>query len=110
MTGAIPLMVVDWTAILLGFALGVPVSGLFFAGLAWGMSRALRSDRPEGLLLLSALLRLAMLLGAGFWLAASSATAWPVIGYALAFFILRLVAVTWARTGRTKALGTQESV
>lgn len=103
-------MAVDWTALLLGFALGVPVSGLFFAGLAWGMTRALRSDRPEGLLLLSVLLRMALLLGAGFWLAASTTMAWPVIGYALAFLTVRLVAVTWARTGTRKALGRQESV
>jgi F1F0 ATPase subunit 2 len=103
-------MVVDWTDLLIGFALGVPVSGLFFAGLAWGMARALRSAQPEGLLLLSALLRMAMLLGAGFWLAASSATAWPVIGYALAFFTVRLVAITWARTGKPKALHRQRSV
>ncbi len=103
-------MVVDWVAILLGFAAGVPVSGLFFAGLAWGMTRALRSDRPEGLLLLSAVLRMAMLLGAGFWLAASSATAWPMVGYAVAFFIVRLVAVICARTGKPTTLHEQESV
>lgn len=103
-------MVIDWTALVLGFALGVPVSGLFFAGLAWGMTRALRSDRPERLLLLSALLRMAMLLGAGFWLAASTATAWPMIGYGLAFFTVRLVAVTWARTDKKKALSKQECV
>lgn len=98
---------VDWPAVLsglaLGLAVGLPVSGLFFAGLAWGMARALRSDRPEGLLLLSAVLRLAMLLGAGAWLAASTATAWPMLGYALAFFIVRTVAVTWARAGQSKA-------
>jgi hypothetical protein len=53
---------------------------------------------------------MAMLLGAGFWLAASSATAWPMIGYALAFFTVRLVAITWARTGKPKALHRQRSV
>ncbi len=103
-------MVVDWIAILLGFALGIPVSGLFFAGLAWGMARALRSDRPEGLLLLSAVVRLAILLGAGFWLGANSVTVWPVIGYAMAFFIVRTAAVIWARTGKSKAMHRQESV
>ena len=105
------MMGVDWPAVLselapelaLGLAVGVPVSGLFFAGLAWGMARALKSDRPEGLLLLSAVLRLTMLLGAGAWLAANTATAWPMLGYALAFFIVRTAAVTWARAGKNKA-------
>ncbi|MGO2132855.1 MAG: N-ATPase subunit AtpR [Halomonas sp.] len=102
---------VDWSTVLpelapelaLGLAVGVPVSSLFFAGLAWGMTRALTSERPEGLLLLSAVLRLAMLLGVGAWLAASTATAWPMLGYAVAFFIVRTVAVTWARAGQNQA-------
>lgn len=102
-------MVIDWAAIMLGFAVGVPVSIVFFAGLAWAMARALRSDKPEGLLLLSAVVRLAMLLGAGFLLAANSATAWPVAGYALAFFLVRLVAIMWARTGKPATVHGQES-
>lgn len=93
--------------IALGLAIGVPVSGLFFAGLAWGMARALTSDRPEGLLLLSAVLRLTMLLGVGVWLAASTTTAWPILGYALAFFIVRTVAVTWARAAKSKTAHKQ---
>lgn len=103
-------MVVDWSAIFLGFALGVPVSALFFAGLAWGMVRALRSERPEGLLLLSVTLRMAMLLGVGFLLAASSATAWPIAGYGAAFLLVRLVAVVWARAGKPAGLNRQETV
>ena len=103
-------MVVDWSAIVLGFAVGVPTSALFFAGLAWGMARALRSDRPEGLLLLSAVLRMAVLLGVGFLLAANSETAWPMAGYALAFFLVRLVAIVWARAGKPTAVHRQESV
>ncbi|HSH49053.1 MAG TPA: hypothetical protein VK991_10755 [Halomonas sp.] len=96
-------------AVLVGAAVGVPVSGLFFAGLAWGMARALDSRRPGGLLLLSAAVRMAMLLGVGLWLAASSATAWPMAGYALAFFLVRLIAILWARKGRTTAVQKQES-
>ena len=90
-------MTVDWSAVLLGFAVGVPVSGLFFAGLAWGISHALRSRQPE-----------ALLLSAGVWLAASSATAWPMAGYALAFLLVRLVAVLWARASKATALQGRE--
>lgn len=111
-------MGIDWPAVLpdlarelaLGLVVGVPVSSLFFAGLAWGMARALKSDRAEGLLLLSAMLRLAMLLGAGFWLAASSATAWPIAGYALAFLVVRMIAILWAKKGKTTAVQQPERV
>ncbi len=87
----------DWNAMLLGLAVGVPVSVLFFVGLAWGMRLALRSRRPGSLLLLSAACRIAMLLGIGFWIAAAGTNAWPLAGYALAFFLVRLVAVSRAR-------------
>jgi F1F0 ATPase subunit 2 len=100
-------MTVDWSAVALGLAVGVAVSSLFFAGLAWGMSRALRSRQPEVLLLLSAAVRITMLLGVGFWLAASSATAWPMAGYALAFLLVRVVAVLWARASKATPLQEQ---
>ena len=87
----------DWSAILLGFAVGVPVSVLFFVGLAWGMRLALRSRQPSSLLLLSAACRIAVLLAIGFWIATSSPNAWPLAGYALAFFLVRLVAIFRAR-------------
>lgn len=87
----------DWNAVLMGFAAGVLVSVLFFGGLAWGMQLALRSRRPGGLLLLSAACRIAMLLGIGFWITTSTQNAWPMAGYALAFFLVRLAAVFRAR-------------
>ncbi len=87
----------DWSAMLLGLAVGVPVSVLFFVGLAWGMRLALRSHRPGGLLLFSAACRIAVLLGIGFWITKASPNAWPLAGYALAFFLVRLVAVSRAR-------------
>jgi len=101
-------MTVDWSAVLLGLAVGVAVSSLFFVGLAWGMKRALRSRQPEALLLLSATVRIAMLLGVGFWLATSSATAWPMAGFALAFLLVRTVALRWARNRETTPLAEQE--
>ncbi len=90
-------MTVDWTAVLLGFFFGVPLSVLFFAGLAWGMRLALHSTRPGVWLLLSSLLRIVMLMAAGFWIATVADNAWPVAGYALAFFLVRLAAVLWAK-------------
>lgn len=87
----------DWNAMALGLAVGVPVSVLFFVGLAWGMRLALRSRRPGSLLLLSAACRIAILLGIGFWIATSGTNAWPLAGYALAFFLVRLAAVSRAR-------------
>lgn len=93
-------MGVDWNALLLGFAAGVLVSTLFFAGLAWSVRRALNSTRPRSLLLLSAAGRMAMLLAGAFWVTASLQRLWPLAGYALAFFLVRLIAVVWARSPR----------
>ncbi|HNP37567.1 MAG TPA: ATP synthase subunit I [Woeseiaceae bacterium] len=101
-------MVIDWAAALLGFSVGVPASLLFFAGLAWGVRRALRSTRPGALLLLSFLCRVALLLAAGFWLVSSRDSAWPLAGYALAFFLVRIAAVLWVRTARILASANQE--
>ncbi len=93
-------MVIDWESLLLGFCLGVPASALFFAGLAWGMRQALRSTRPGVWLLLSFICRIAVLLTVGFWVTATGDNAWPLAGYVLAFFLVRLVAILWARTAR----------
>lgn len=100
-------MVVDWQAVLLGFSFGVPVSVLFFVGLAWGMRLALRSARPGVLLLLSSLCRIAVLLAVGFWVNASADNAWPLAGCALAFFLVRLVAVRWAQPAGIPAIPEQ---
>jgi F1F0 ATPase subunit 2 len=99
---------VDWEAVLRGFLLGLPVSVLFFAGLAWGMRLTLRSTRPGSVLLLSGLCRIAVLLGLGFWVTASADNAWPLAGYALAFFLARLVALRWARAARIPPIAEQE--
>jgi F1F0 ATPase subunit 2 len=103
-------MVADFGAVLLGVAVGVPVSLLFFAGLAWGMRLALRATQPEAWLLLSAACRIALLLGVGSWLAASGINTWSLAGYALAFFLVRLIAVRWAKAGQISAIAEQEKV
>ena len=90
-------MSMDWDALLQGFLWGLPVSVLFFAGLAWGMRLALRSTQPASLLLLSAACRIAALLGVGYWVSAAANNAWPLAGYALAFFVVRVLAIARAR-------------
>lgn len=100
-------MIMDWGAVLLGFSIGVPVSLVFFSGLAWGMRRALRSARPGVLLLLSSACRIALLLAVSFWVATSGANAWPLAGYMLAFFLVRLAAVLWANASRASGVAEQ---
>lgn len=86
---------IDWLALAIGFGLGSVASGVFFAGLALGMRVALRSGRPAPVLMLSAALRIALLLSAGWAVADLGAVA--VGGFALAFLLLRFAAVRWAR-------------
>ncbi|WP_417543336.1 ATP synthase subunit I [Marinobacter sp.] len=104
------MITVDWHAALLGLSVGVPVSALFFAGLAWGMQRALGSKRPGLWLMISAFSRIAVLLAVGFWVISTAGSNWAVAGYALAFFLARLMAILWARTGKTSATTGQEGI
>lgn len=102
-------MIVDWESVLLGVSFGVPVSILFFAGLAWSVRRALQYTHPSTLLLLSFVCRMAMLLGIGFWLTTDGDNTWPLVGYALAFFLVRLIVVLWAKSVRLPDSPKQES-
>lgn len=103
------MITVDWPAVLLGFAFGLPVSALFFIGLAWAMRRALGSDRPGLWLITSSFCRIAVLLAAGFLVTAYAGSNWAIAGYALAFFLARSVAVLWARVSKAPTTATQES-
>lgn len=93
----------DGVALLAGFGAGLAVSALFFAGLAWGMHKALGSAWPGPILLASFLLRAVLLLGVGFALARwlQPLSCW--IGYMAAFFAARTVAVRRARAPRPSA-------
>lgn len=102
------MITVDWHAVLWGLAFGVPASALFFAGLAWGIRRALASARPGVLLSLSALLRMGMLLLVGYGVMLATATAWSLAGFMLAFLVVRLVAVQWVRVTRPRPAGGGE--
>lgn len=96
---------IDWEALLLGFAPGLAVSILFFVGLDWGMRVALRSSKPTSVLLLSALSRIALLLCVGYLVTALTASAWTAAGYAAGFFLVRLIAIVWARQATSADLG-----
>ncbi len=91
------LAMIDGMALLAGFGAGLLVSTLFFAGLAWGMRRALASTRPAPLLLASFLLRAALLIGAGFLLARWLQPLSVWLGYFAAFFLVRTIAIRRAR-------------
>lgn len=91
---------VDLGSLLGGLGTGAAASALFFAGLAWGLRRALRARRPAPWLLLSFLLRAALLLGAALWLSRwAAAPLWAWLGFALAFFGVRALALRRARAG-----------
>jgi len=86
---------IDWAELMTGLAIGAAISAFYFAGLALGVRIALVSARPTATLILSAALRIVLLLAVG-WVVAQT-WAWAIVGYALAFLIVRLVAVNLPR-------------
>lgn len=89
---------IDWSLFVTGLTIGVIASAVFFAGLGWGMRLALRTARPMAVLLPSAVLRIALLLIVGWWVATLGATA--MLGFALGFVVLRTVLVAVLRPSR----------
>jgi len=90
------MIAVDWTALALGGAAGVLISVIFFAGLAFGMQRALQREGTIVILALSAALRIALFLGVG-WLVVTQAGPWAFAGFGMAFFVCRRIATAMAR-------------
>lgn len=90
------MMPLDWTALGLGVTAGTLMSAIFFVGLAFGMQRALQAESAIKTLAWSALLRIVMLLGAG-WLVVTLAGPWAFVGYGIAFLICRRIATAMAR-------------
>jgi len=84
---------VNSSALVLGFAVGLLISALFFWGLNWGMRLALAAEHPGRLLMLSFFCRMVILLGVGFALSALSETLWSLAGYMLAFVLVRILVV-----------------
>ena len=101
---------INTSAIVLGFAVGLPMSVLFFWGLNWGMRLALTSSSPGGLLMLSFFVRLIALLSVGFGLTKLTGSVWALAGYMLAFVLVRIVVIVRAKINPTSALAKQESV
>lgn len=87
---------VEWSALGLGFAAGVVMSTLFFAGLAVGTRHALRGQRAISVLALSAVVRIALFLGIG-WIVVTQAGPWAFAGYGIAFLLTRRIATSLAR-------------
>ncbi|NND91879.1 MAG: ATP synthase subunit AtpR [Granulosicoccus sp.] len=94
---------VDWTMVGFGLLAGAVASTLFFAGLAAGMKIALNSTSTTTILVLSALIRILLLLGAG----SSVATLGPAatIGFAVAFLLTRYIIMAVVRPGTSRGPG-----
>lgn len=101
---------INTSAILLGFAVGLPMAGLFFWGLNWGMRMALASPHPGRLLMLSFFSRLIVLLGIGFALIKLTNTLWSLASYMLAFLLVRVVAIMRAQLKHKTVIIEQESL
>lgn len=87
----------DGRALLIGLMLGLPASVLYFTGLAWGLRRALHARRTGLVLLLSFVVRAALLLGLAVWALRLAQPEWVLLGYLAAFVLVRQLAVRRAR-------------
>lgn len=81
----------------IGTVFGIAASGVFFAALALSVRIVARSAKPGVVILGSAVLRIAILLAAG-WGAADFGL-WSGIGFAVAFVLVKHVAISLARSG-----------
>ena len=91
-------MMIDWASMLWGFGAGLAVSLVYFAGLAASVRFALGASRPVAVLLPSAAVRIALLLGVGWLVTAGATEVWAFVGYGAAFFVVRYLATLLART------------
>ncbi|QYX55968.1 ATP synthase subunit I [Roseovarius sp. SCSIO 43702] len=94
----------NWTLLAIGALAGSASGALYFAGLAWGMRLALRRARPAAVLMTSAAIRIALLLAAGWAIAQLGAAA--IVGFALAFVVLRFLLVSAVRTAPAERIGS----
>jgi hypothetical protein len=91
------MIIIDWPDVLWGFGVGVAVSILYFAGLAASVRFALGSSRPSVVLLPSAVVRIGLLLAAGWLVTGGGTLPWAFAGYGTAFFLVRYLAILLAR-------------
>lgn len=94
------MIAVDTHALFIGFAAGIPASALFFVGLAMGMRLALAADTPAMWLVVSFFSRAAVLLGVGFLLTKYLHPLWSIVGYMLAFLLMRIVMVRYVKSAK----------
>jgi hypothetical protein len=92
------MIAVDWHMALLGGVVGIVISAVFFIGLAAGMRYALGRENPVAVLSMSAVVRIFILLGV-VWLLVQHGGPWAGCGFAVAFFVTRFIATTFARMG-----------
>lgn len=92
------MIVMDWSAVAVGLLIGLVTSGMFFAGLEFGMRLALRTERPVNILVLSAALRIIVLLGV-VWGVVVFLGPFALGGFAVAFLAVRGAAMALARAG-----------
>lgn len=92
-------MSLDPAALLIGFCIGLPAGLLFFLGLHRGLRWALERPRPGLALLLSFLVRAALLLGLVYGLTRIVQPLGALLGFVPAFLLARLYSVRWARRG-----------
>ncbi len=78
-----------------GLAFGGVAGILFFAGLGLGVRIALKGARPGPILLVSAALRISLLLLSGW--AVAQLGLWSTVGFGVAFLAARYAIVIWVR-------------
>jgi len=94
------MIALDWTLVAPGFLAGAVAAALFLGGLALGIRFALRGARPAPVLLVSAALRIAALLGLGWWVAGMGMQA--LAAFAIGFLVTRTIIVAVVRSGEAR--------
>ncbi|MCD1633646.1 hypothetical protein K7H91_07665 [Martelella mediterranea] len=94
------MIALDWTLVVPGLLAGAAAAGLFLAGLALGIRFVMRRSRPALLLFVSAALRIAALLGIGWWVAGMGAQA--LVAFAIGFLVTRTIIVAVVRSGEAR--------
>ncbi|MGV0819129.1 N-ATPase subunit AtpR [Martelella sp. AMO21009] len=94
------MIALDWTLVAPGFLAGAVAAALFLGGLALGIRFALRRQSPALVLFLSAALRMAALLGLGWWVAGLGLQA--IAAFALGFLLTRTIIVAVVRSGQAR--------
>ncbi|MAU21180.1 MAG: ATP synthase subunit AtpR [Martelella sp.] len=90
------MIALDWTLVAPGFLAGAVAAALFLGGLALGIRFALRRQSPALVLFLSAALRMAALLGLGWWVAGLGLQA--IAAFAIGFLLTRTIIVAVVRS------------